>query len=65
MEKILEIGKWLMENGPALLMALSGLLSALIGVFMLIPGEQPEKALRGVVEFIARFSRKPVEPPKE
>lgn len=31
--------------------------NALIGVFMLIPGEQPEKFLQGVVDFLKKFSR--------
>ncbi len=31
---------------------------ALIGVFMLIPGDQPEKFLQGVVDFLASFSKK-------
>jgi hypothetical protein len=60
MEKIVEIGKWILENGPALLMAISAVLSALIAVCMIIPGEQPEKALQGIVEFLAKFSRKPI-----
>ena len=33
-------------------------LTALIAVFMLIPGDQPEKALQKVVDFLAKFSRK-------
>jgi hypothetical protein len=38
--------------------AVSGLLAALIVIFELIPGDQPEKTLRSVVNFIAKFSRK-------
>ena len=60
MEKIVEIGKWILENGPALLMAISAVLSALIAVFMIIPGEQPEKTLQAIVDFLAKFSRKPI-----
>ena len=33
-------------------------LVALIAFFELIPGEQPEKTLRKVVDFLTRFSRK-------
>lgn len=45
-------------NWLEILGAVSGLLAALIVVFELIPGEQPEKALRSVVEILAKFSRK-------
>jgi hypothetical protein len=38
--------------------AVSGLLAALIVIFELIPGDQPEKALRVVVNLLAKFSRK-------
>ena len=38
--------------------AVSGLLAALIVIFELIPGEQPEKALRSVADLLAKFSRK-------
>jgi len=33
-------------------------LSGLIGIFMLIPGDQPEKALQAVLDFIKKFSKK-------
>lgn len=33
-------------------------LTGLIGIAMLIPGEQPEKALQSVLEFIKKFSKK-------
>lgn len=38
--------------------ALVGLFSALIVVFSLIPGEQPDKALQGLVDFLKKFSIK-------
>jgi len=38
--------------------AVSGLLAALIVIFELVPGDQPEKTLRSVVNFLAKFSRK-------
>jgi hypothetical protein len=34
------------------------LLSAIIAICMLIPGDQPEKALKAIVDFIAKFSKK-------
>lgn len=45
-------------NWLEILGAVTALLVALIAIFELIPGEQPEKALRKVVEILARFSRK-------
>lgn len=38
--------------------ALMGLCSSLIVVFSLIPGEQPDKALQSIVDFLAKFSIK-------
>lgn len=38
--------------------AITALCAAFIAVFSLIPGEQPEKFLRGVLDVLTRFSRK-------
>lgn len=38
--------------------AVSALLVALVAIFELIPGEQPEKALTTVIKLLAKFSRK-------
>jgi hypothetical protein len=51
----------IVEKGPAVLSAIIGLLSAVIAVCLLIPGEQPEKALQAIVDFLKKFSRKPLE----
>jgi hypothetical protein len=45
----------LLVNLPELIVGLCG---ALIAIFLFIPGEQPEKFLKGVVEFISKFSKK-------
>jgi hypothetical protein len=45
-------------NWLELLGAVNTILAVLIIVFSLIPGDQPEKTLRAIVNFIARFSRK-------
>ena len=65
MEKALEVVKLAIAMGPEIIAAVVALLSGVIAVSLLIPGEQPEKALQGIVDFISKFSRKPVEPPKE
>ena len=38
--------------------AITALLTAVIAIAQLIPGDQPEKFLQGVVDFLAKFSRK-------
>lgn len=58
MEKIIVLSTWLTTEGPKLLTTTVAALTALIAVFMLIPGDQPEKALQKVVDFLAKFSRK-------
>ena len=45
-------------NWLELIGAINGLLVALIAIFALIPGDQPEKTLRAIANFIGRFSRK-------
>jgi hypothetical protein len=45
-------------NWLEILGAVSGLLAALIVIFELVPGEQPEKALRKVAAILEKFSRK-------
>lgn len=59
MEKVLSVLKLVMEHGPAIVAALVAILTGVIGIAMLIPGEQPEKALKGVVAFLEKFSAKP------
>jgi hypothetical protein len=38
---------------------LNSLLVAIIAISLVIPGDQPEKFLQSVVDFIAKFSKKP------
>ena len=49
---------YITTNGPALLGALTACLVALSALFMLIPGDQPEKALQGLADFLKKFSAK-------
>lgn len=58
---LISAGKYIMEHWQLILNAAIALLTGLVAVFMLIPGEQPEKALRGIADFIEKFSRKPKE----
>jgi hypothetical protein len=34
------------------------IVSALVAIFLVIPGEQPEKALKAFLDFITKFSKK-------
>lgn len=54
----MEAIKWVMEHGFELLGLVSLALSLAIGIAMLIPGEQPEKALQKVLDVIKGFSKK-------
>ena len=38
--------------------AVNALIAGVIAVSLLVPGEQPEKALQGIADFLAKFSRK-------
>ena len=49
---------WIIANYEAVLAALLSLLMAIIAIAMLIPGEQPEKSLQKIVDFLAKFSKK-------
>jgi len=43
---------------PEILVKFEVLLLAAIAFFMVIPGDQPEKFLQSVVDFIKKFSKK-------
>ena len=58
MEKLIIAGQWLVAHGPDVVSGVIGVLSGVIAISLLIPGEQPEKALKSVVEFLTKFSRK-------
>lgn len=59
MDKVLEIGGWILANYQLVISSLVGICSAIIVVALKIPGDQPEKALQGVVDFLTKFSSKP------
>jgi len=58
MDKLLAILSFLQSNFQAILTAIIAAITAVIGVAMLIPGDQPEKFLQSVVDFLAKFSVK-------
>lgn len=54
----MEFLKFVAEHIPEIISAVVALLSGVIAICLLIPGEQPEKALQGVVDFLKKFSLK-------
>ncbi len=57
-----DVLKFIVEKGPEILAALNAVLMALIALFLLVPGEQPEKTIQKVADFLGKFSRKPKAP---
>lgn len=53
-----EVFSWIVENWSQVVVGLNALLGALIVIFAMIPGEQPEKAMKWIVDIIARLSKK-------
>lgn len=49
---------WILANYQAIIAALVALFSGIIAVALLIPGEQPEKTLQAIVDFLSKFSKK-------
>lgn len=58
MDTVMSIFNFILANYQAILSGVTGLLSAIIAIALIIPGEQPEKALQGVVDFLSKFSKK-------
>jgi hypothetical protein len=45
-------------NGLSLVAAIEALILAALAIALIIPGDQPDKALQGAVDFIKKLSRK-------
>jgi hypothetical protein len=58
MDMVKEIVQWVIVFGPQALELLIAVMMAMIALFMVIPGEQPEKAMQAIVDFLKKFSRK-------
>lgn len=50
--------QFIIDHGAEILAAAVAVLSAVIAVSLLIPGEQPEKALQAVLDFLKKISKK-------
>lgn len=49
---------WAIGSGPNLLAAVMSVLAALIALCLLIPGEQPERALQSALDWLSKLSKK-------
>ena len=58
MENFVSVISWIGANYQLLLSSLVLVLGGLTGIFMLIPGDQPEKAFKSVAAFLEKFSKK-------
>lgn len=58
MEQVIQAGQWLVVFGPELVAALVAMLTGAIGIALLIPGDEPEKTLKVIADFLSKFSRK-------
>jgi hypothetical protein len=58
MDKVLQIFNFIATNYQAIISALIGILSSIVAIALMIPGDQPEKTLQSIVDFLAKFSKK-------
>lgn len=58
MEVLIAIVKAAFSHLDELILGLNAVLAVLIAIFLAVPGEQPEKALKAIADFIGKFSRK-------
>jgi len=58
MEMIMKAIGFVIANADLLLQILTGSLGVVMMIAMLIPGDQPEKTLKKIIDVIGKFSRK-------
>lgn len=58
MNSVMTLVNFVIANFQPILTATIGALTGIIGISLLIPGDQPEKALQSIVDFISKFSKK-------
>lgn len=58
MDKVIEVGKWIIENSATICAGIVSVCGGLIMIFLPIPGEQPEKTLHAIADFFGKFSKK-------
>ena len=58
MEQVLSILKLVWDNHSQIIEGLVGILSGLVVIAMLIPGDHPDKELQFILDFIKKWSNK-------
>lgn len=48
-------------NWEVLLAGVVALITAAVAIALVVPGDQPDKTLQAILDFITKFSRKPKE----
>ena len=58
MEQVLSVLSLIAANLPAILTAIVGIISGIIVIALLIPGDQPEKTLQKILDLLSKLSIK-------
>ena len=58
MKKITDFISFIATNFQKILASVIGVLVAIMGIAALIPGDEPEKTLQAIVDFLTQFSVK-------
>lgn len=58
MNSILDLVHGLLGNWDSLLGKASAIVAALLSIAMIIPGDQPDKVLQSLLDFIKKYSKK-------
>lgn len=54
----MQVVNFVLENYQSILSGLVAVLGGVIAISLVIPGDQPEKSLQKVVDFLSKFSKK-------
>ncbi len=58
MQTFLSVVAFITTNYQAIISGVAATLAGLTALFMVIPGEQPEKTFRAIATFLSKFSAK-------
>ena len=54
----MEILNFIVAHGAEIVAASVGVLAALYALFLVIPGDQPDKVIKAILDFTEKFSKK-------
>lgn len=58
MEGVVNAVTWLMSHWAELIAGVVGVFTGLYSLFLVIPGDQPDKTIAAILEFTQKWSRK-------